>query len=849
MTPFEGEHLLPGQIGQFLVITAWICGILGTISFFKSASQKEGIDQTDWFNYGRLMFAIQTISILGIFTIIFYICSNHYYEYMYAYKHASKELEYKYLLACIWEGQEGSFLLWTIWHAVLGWMILWKSRSEWKFPVMGIISLAQFFLLFMILGIYVGEIRLGNSPFVLTRNEIPAPIFSQPNYLTFLKDGMGLNVLLRNYWMVIHPPILFLGFASTIVPFAIAVSALIKRKFAEYLPAALPWALFGTAVLGVGIMMGGKWAYESLSFGGYWAWDPVENASLVPWLILVAGLHTLLIFKATGRSLQTTILFFILSFCFVLYSTFLTRTGILGDTSVHAFTEAGKAINIMIGIFVLSFFIPSIALFFLRYKKIPVILQEEAISSREFWMFIGSLLLFLSSIFIILITSIPVYAKTPLLSSLILKIHGGPLAMPEDAEFLYNKVMILASIIITSITAVAQYLKYKETKHVWVKQKLIYPTFIALLITILIAFVYPFTFVKHGTGFLAAIYLAFFAAVYSAISNGMFISLSLKNNWKKAGGSLSHVGFALMIAGMIISSANKKVLSDANANGIILPASQDPMTKKTDNPSDNLTLIRNVPVKLGNYIATYIHDSAGMEKGRKFYTIVFESKDSITNKASFTLQPDVYVMKDNNMSSNPDTKIYLTKDIFTYLSFVSNPEQKEDTAQFRERVTQKGDTLYYKNGFIHVDSIIQVKQSDPPRIILDKNDVALRAYFTLTDRQGLHYKSNAAIKANDQGVKYIDDTVYAQNLFIRFAGVADSGKVRISIKETDKPIDFITIKCYEFPYISLVWLGLIIMAIGIFMSLSERLKLSNLARSVILILILIGLTYMFLLPH
>jgi cytochrome c-type biogenesis protein CcmF len=273
------------------------------------------------------------------------------------------------------------------------------------------------------------------------------------------------------------------------------------------------------------------------------------------------------------------------------------------------------------------------------------------------------------------------------------------------------------------------------------------------------------------------------------------------------------------------------------------------MTKKTDNPTDNLTMIRNVPVKLGKYQATYIRDSAGMEKGRKFYTIQFESKDSSSNKTLFTLQPDVYVMKDNNMSSNPDTKIYLTKDIFTYLSFVSNPDKNEDTAKFREHVTKRGDTIYYKNGYIHVDSIIQVRQSDPPRIILNKNDVALRAYFTLTDRQGLHYKSNAVIKANDQGVAFIDDTVYAQNLFMRFAGVADSGKVRISIKETDKPIDFITIKCYEFPYISLVWLGLIIMAIGIFMSLSERLKLSNLIRNVILIFVLTGLTYMFLLPH
>jgi cytochrome c-type biogenesis protein CcmF len=91
-------------------------------------------------------------------------------------------------------------------------------------------------------------------------------------------------------------------------------------------------------------MMGGKWAYESLNFGGYWAWDPVENASLVPWLLLIAGMHTMVIYKATGHSLRASYLFAFLTFIFILYSTFLTRTGVLGDTSVHAFTEAGEDI-------------------------------------------------------------------------------------------------------------------------------------------------------------------------------------------------------------------------------------------------------------------------------------------------------------------------------------------------------------------------------------------------------------------------------------------------------------------------------------------------------------------------
>ena len=237
---------------------------------------------------------------------------------------------------------------------------------------MTIINAAQIFLVLMLLGLYIFNVRIGSSPFTLTRNELEGPIFSQPDYLSYIKDGIGLNPLLRNYWMVIHPPILFLGFASTIVPIAFAYSSLLTKDWGGWVKVTLPWALFSACVLGTGIMMGGKWAYESLSFGGYWAWDPVENAAFVPWLILVAGLHCMAVFNSTKNALRASYFFIILTYLFVLYSTFLTRTGILGDTSVHAFTEAGTAMNILIGIYVVIISVPVLFMFFKNYKSIPV---------------------------------------------------------------------------------------------------------------------------------------------------------------------------------------------------------------------------------------------------------------------------------------------------------------------------------------------------------------------------------------------------------------------------------------------------------------------------------------------
>jgi len=135
----------------------------------------------------------------------------------------------------------------------------------------------------MLLGIYFFGVKIGSNPFALFREQMPnLPVFSNPDYALRITDGNGLNQLLQNYWMVIHPPVLFLGFASMIIPFAFAVGGLMTKKYSDWTKPALPWALFSAAVLELGVMLGAAWAYESLSFGGYWEGVRVENESLVP---------------------------------------------------------------------------------------------------------------------------------------------------------------------------------------------------------------------------------------------------------------------------------------------------------------------------------------------------------------------------------------------------------------------------------------------------------------------------------------------------------------------------------------------------------------------------------------
>jgi cytochrome c-type biogenesis protein CcmF len=832
---FEGEHLLPGQIGHLFVILSFVASLIASVAYLSASFTTDLIDKKRWINLARLSFITQLASVLVIFGVIYYICSNHYFEYMYAYKHASKELEPKYLLACIWEGQEGSFLLWTIWHSILGVFVILKSK-EWEAPVMTIISAAQFFLGLMILGIYFFGIRIGSSPFTLTRNELEGPIFSQSNYLSFIKDGVGLNVLLRNYWMVIHPPILFLGFASTIIPFAYAYAGIQAKRFGDWIKPVLPWTLFSVCVLGVGIMMGGKWAYESLSFGGYWAWDPVENASLVPWLIMVAGLHTMVVFNATGHSLRATYIFAILSFVFVLYSTYLTRTGILGDTSVHAFTEKDEVMKIMLILFFSLFGVALLTMFFFNYKKIPAIAQEEKTNSREFWMFIGSIVFFLSALFISAKTSVPVYNK----------IFGTKIAPPEDPEFSYNKVMILVAFIIGLLTAIGQYFKYKSTPANYILKKIAFPTLLAAVITGVLAIIYPITYYKQGAGYLGAIYVALFASIYGVIANATYIWAGLNGKLKVAGASIAHLGFALMLTGMLISSGNKKTISDNTVTGINIPFGKDNKGRNMEDPLENLTMLRDVPTRMLDYKVTYTGDSAGNEKGRLFYELRFIKKDS---SESFTLTPDVYVGRDELKSSNPSTKRYLTKDIYTYISSINPEGSKNDTAKFVIKELAEGDTAFYSKGYLILNAV--VKNPNNGKYHYKPTDAALMADITLVGKDSMHYKAYPLIQIDSlyTSAIEIDDTVYAQNMYLKFAGVTDGKKIKLGIKESDKIIDFVTLKAYVFPYINLVWLGLIIMALGLMMSMIQRAKISSIIAAGILLFVGISLFFMFFIAH
>ena len=803
---YVGEHLLPGKIGHFFAVLSFAASFVALIAYIKSTNAKTIEEENSWRRMGRIAFGIDVLAVFAVLFTVIYIVSSHLFEYNFAWEHSSKALRLNYLLACIWEAQEGSFLLWTIWNCVLG-AILIRKAGKWEAPVMAVISLAQLCLATMIIGIYLFGSKVGLNPFILVREKMSeAPIFSRPDYMSFpqMQDGQGLNALLQNYWMVIHPPILFLGFASTIVPFAYAIAGLWKRQFGGWTKVALPWTLFSACILGTGIMMGAAWAYESLSFGGYWAWDPVENASLVPWLVMIAGLHTLVVYNATGHSLRATYFFLLLQFILILYETFLTRSGILGDTSVHAFVDSGM--NVQLVAFTLIFLIPAIVLFIARYRQVPHIAKEEGTDSREFWMFIGALVLFLSALFIILSTSLPVF-------NLLTK---KKMSVGDDPTFAYNRIEIFVAIILGLFTAITQYLKYKSTSRDHLLKKIWLPTVIALAVSICISVFGGIHYDKYGAGFLAAIHIGLFAAVYSVVANASYIWVGAKGRLRAAGPSIAHVGFGLMLLGIILSSAKKEVLS-YNTTGINL--NFDPSSGQ--NPMENITLLKGIRTDMGKYWTTFVSgDSMDLRSKTTFYHIRFEKKDGTRQ---FDLYPNWMAPTKGAQtpSANPDKYHYWDRDIFTYISATDNPEQRrDDTVQFKNYPLALHDTVFYSKGFIVLDRV--VINPDSGQYHFRPTDTALMAQVTVVSKDSMRYTATPVFYIKDNTPQYVIDTVFAQDLAIRFNRVVEGKKIELGVKESSAMIPFVALKVLEFPQINILWIGTIIMIIGFIMSILWR---------------------------
>ena len=809
MDKFNDGYTLPGSIGHLMVLITVLSAIVATFSYYKATVTTSAADKLPWRNLARYSFYVQFFSIVSIVICLYYILYNHQYQYKFAYKHSDNSLPVKYLFSCFWEGQEGSFLLWLFWHNVLG-LFLMHSAKSWEAPVMTVLSFVQIFLAAFLVGIYFGDFHIGSSPFVLLRNSDMGigPIFSQPNYLSLIKDGNGLNKTLQDPWMVIHPPTLFFGYASCTIPMAWAVAALWRKDYTGWVKPSLPWTVLAACMLGVGILMGAKWAYQSLSFGGYWAWDPVENASLVPWLLLIAGMHTKLIYKHSGYSLRASFVLIILTFVFVIYSTCLTRTGILGETSVHAFTGGGLVSQIWL--FLPFVCLAPLVLLVLNYTKIPTIVKEEATWSREFFMFIGALVFTLSGIFIIAATSLPVVNK----------LFGLKYALGENNQAIYNNVHVPIVVIIAILLGVTQFLKYKNTTRVQLRSKLLWPLVITAVITIIFILVEGISYAKQGEGFRWLLILATAASIFTVVANAGYIAQVTRTKWLSWGSPLAHVGFGLLLVGILISASNQKIVS------MNRPAVNVFAAESKEDPRENLVLFKDEKMNMGKYSMQYLRsekDKISTDKMRYYVSFT----DTLTNN-TFTLNPTAYlnVMQNGKkqIQPNPDFVSYYNKDLFLYITSLINPDELAKPSEYEQKPMNLGDTGMLKNGYFIVKNIINTSGN---AVSKPTDNISFKAAIEVIDATGKRSTVYPSYNVVNNTANSVSDSIVAQKLQFRIDGLSSSQQLLVSVKDESKITDYIAIKVLEFPQIKLMWIGIIVMSIGFMLSLYKRVKKLN----------------------
>jgi len=658
-----------GIIGHIFISAAFVASIAALAAYSIAAYRhSESIEKiSDW------LWRIKGATLLVASGILVYLIMTHQFQYYYVWNYTSLDLEPQYLFSAFYGGQEGSFVLWILCSFVVGLGLIRWTRPPYKAPVMAVMALTQVFLLSMIAGWDIFGAKLGASPFRTIAQEMPNAPFIQANPDFVPADGSGLNDLLKSPWMMIHPPIIFVGFSMMTVPFAFAIASLWTKTYHEWIRPALPWTLSANLFLLTAIFLGGYWAYETLSFGGYWAWDPVENASFVPWLIGTAGIHAMIIQRKSSRAHKAALFLSILAYIAVVYQTFLTRSGVLGAQSVHSFVDLGLYGQLLLFILVMT--IMGIGFYLYRYKEIPSPQKESSILSREFMTFTGSMLLLILGLVIIFGTSSPIIGRF---------FVDNP--TPPEISF-YNQWSMPIAIIMAIFTVVGQHLFWK--KYTW--ETLAGAMIVPLLLTSVASVI------SIIAGEVSNIYymVFIFAGWFAVFGNGSILFYLLKRRPKLIGGALNHIGFGVLLLGIIASSVYTDPLLDQRATnynkrvaaGTVFDEEGFPVTQ----PIEMFELKIDQP-KLVNdrWMVTYegYNVSNTPRPGQQSYRVKFEPVDG---GRSFYMDPVVYPMLTTSSDSNvewsvdPHVRTGLFEDVYFYVAGSKYVEKENERVAEQSR--------------------------------------------------------------------------------------------------------------------------------------------------------------------
>jgi cytochrome c-type biogenesis protein CcmF len=693
----------------------------------------------------RTLYTAFTVSVIAAAAILMTLLMQHRFDVSYVNSYSSADLPLHFLISTFWAGQEGSFLLWCFWGSLIG-LFVWRSAKEQEAPVM-VVYISTF------LGIIA--ILCKQSPYKLLPPPAPA-------------DGVGLNPLLQDPWMVIHPPVMFLGFASLSVPFSFAIAALWKKRWDGWITRALPWALLTFLTLGTAILMGGYWAYKTLGWGGYWGWDPVENTSLVPWLFTTALVHGMFLQRSKKQHRKINILLACTAYAAILYGTFLTRSGVLADFSVHSFIDLGIT-GWLVGILVL-FIGTSAAVIAWRWREIPKPVQEEPpLLSRSVFFILGI------AVFCALATVILLGTSAPILTRL------GRTPSQVQTGF-YGKTTTPAGFLLVLLAALVPFVGWKGERG----RDLFRSSRRSLVVAaILTAAAWALGANKPET--LVLIFTALFAAdmnlraVLRKASNGKFGG---------AGGYLAHVGVGIMLAGIVVSGAYAV--------------------------SKRVNLPLNVSKKVGDTTLTFLRVVPGTTERKQAMEIRVERKDGKT----FYAYPKMYEnTRTGQLMINPSIRNSPTMDLYIAPQQYDpgQPEMVGRDVRLSKGTTTQIDDVGYTLKDLNADRTAMMQGGKDLLVLADltltadgKNqDVEIRYLYHLNtqtaDAPEAALPGYPAGKARMLAVSPNDGAV-----MLRLTGVSKNPKDEFQAATTESLSVDVTHK----PLIALVWGGFYVMMAG-----------------------------------
>ncbi len=758
-------------MGTFFLYIAFISCILSSMLYFMACRGKIKAKGP-----ARMFFHISVVMTISSAAYLLYLIITHQFQYTYVWNYSSKDLPINLLASTFYAGQEGSFHLWAFMMAVLGVFLMSylkirdkdgssknhsdDAREKYEPFVMVTFTLIQSFLLF---------IMIIKSPYLYVWESFPKDVT-----IGFVpEDGRGLNPLLQNFWMTIHPPILFAGFSSLAIPFCFALAALIKNQYNRWLKLALPWTLFSGMVLGVGIMLGGFWAYGVLGWGGYWGWDPVENSSFVPWIIIVAAIHSMIAEEKTGKFKKTSLLLAILGFILVLYSTFLTRSGILGDASVHSFVDPGQEVYLFLIVFLSLFGAGGIGLILFRWKSLDETKSEPAdILSRESAVFVGAITLCAAALVIGVGTSWPIFSSATV-----------------DPAF-YNKMNLPLAILIAAINGISILLAWKHTEEKRFFKSLYMPLILTGAATIALV-------ILGIHDILIAVFAA--ASLFALFINANIAYKIFTKNNLKAGPYVAHLGIMILFLGIIGSSKYSEEV--------------------------NLSLPLNETRSALGYDLTYRGATPFGEKQDKYHFNVVVEKDG----KGFLLQPVMFYSDySEGIMKNPDIANLGIKDVYLSPMSLESPKAFNDNDVVVFKKGEEKEVKGLKMKFIDFD-----RSKFSQEAMSEGKDNTIGAEFEVTyDGKTEKVIAEQVMKNGEtENVPTRLNETDKYTFLLTQISIAGESTASLAIIDESAPSvqnpETLVLTASIKPFINLVWGGTIIMALGFFVSLYGRAKRFN----------------------